>query len=152
MSSDLNLWQYLEQREEEIVRKRQELKEELEALRGARATLEMTQRGKRNADAEEKLTIKEMIRSVLWRNPEGGTSDQVAFWINQFHGVEVARTSLSPQLSRLKADGEVDLNEERGFWRLTEAGKRQEKERLAALSDDLPAFRNRARAFERNRR
>lgn len=121
MAENLNLWDYLEQREEEIVHMRAELLRELEALRETRASLESrTREISASPPRTEKLTIKEMIRSVLERNPEGGTSDQIINWINVIHGNEIARTSLSPpQLSRLKADGgEVNLNEKNGLWSL----------------------------------
>ena len=119
MTDDLDLWQFLERREEEIIRKRKALSDELEALREARASLENRRRHPpRSAIIQEKLTIKEMVRNVLSRNPEGGTSDQIANWINEIHGVEVARTSLSPQLSRLKADDQITLHDETGVWQL----------------------------------
>lgn len=118
MTGELDLWRFLERREEEIIHRRKELLAELEALREVRASLEKRQRVSQQADTAERLTIKDMVRSVLTRNPEGGTSDQIANWITQLHGAEVARTSLSPQLSRLKADDEVSLDEETGIWRL----------------------------------
>ena len=119
MDNEKNLWRYLEDREEQIIAKREELSRELEALREARASIENRQRTKVNDGVQDKLTIKEMIRGALRKNPEGGTSDQIINWIAQLHRTEVARTSLSPQLSRLKSDKEVVLNEENGIWNLT---------------------------------
>ncbi|OWU85039.1 hypothetical protein ATO6_08235 [Oceanicola sp. 22II-s10i] len=121
MPEELDIWTYFEKREEEIVQQRARLQEELSALRLARTALETGQRQKLQApESEGRLTIKDMIRSVLLKQNRGGTSDQIINWINDAHGTEVARTSLSPQLSRLKADGEVALNEETGLWSLTE--------------------------------
>lgn len=120
MSNNQDLWAFLERREEEIVEQRKKLKDELEALRLARASIEQGQKETSKKSATERPpTIKDMIRSVLMKNVEGGTSDEIIRWINLVHGVEIARTSLSPQLSRLKAEGEVGLDEERGVWSLS---------------------------------
>ncbi len=118
MANDVDLRQFLEQREELIVRKREELKRELEELRHVRASLESGRHMLARNEHREKLTIKEMIRAVLEQNPTGGTSDQIVSWISQTFDNEVARSSLSPQLSRLKSEGEVDLDDELGKWRL----------------------------------
>lgn len=133
MSEDLDLRNFLEKREEEIVRKRAALQRELEDLRSVRATLESRQRSGENQDAGEKRTIKEMVRAVLERNPEGGTSDQIVSWINQTFGRELARPSLTPQLSRLKSDGEVELDEDVGVWSLSYLSMRRhnQQNRLA---------------------
>jgi|GEM_PF-6065672 len=117
--NDLDLWQFLEKREEEIIQKRQKLADELQALRDTRASLERSEKLQKHSEGHEKMTIKEMVRSVLNHNAEGGTSDQIINWIHKMHGAEVARTSLSPQLSRLKAEGEIALNEDTGIWQLS---------------------------------
>ncbi|MCW9044690.1 MAG: hypothetical protein OQK05_15230 [Pseudopelagicola sp.] len=123
----ITLWQFLEKREEEIVKMRQDLTVELKALRAARASLEKDDRKSRETVPSEKMTIKEMIRSVLSLHPEGGTSDQIIHWISEHHDVEVARTSLSPQLSRLKSDHEVVLSEDYGIWKLQENALMRER-------------------------
>ncbi|GKY88886.1 hypothetical protein [Sinisalibacter aestuarii] len=147
MSDEMDLWQFLEAREEEIVRKRKELLTELEALRNARASLEKERRDKDREDGSERMTIKEMVRSVLSRNPEGGTSDQIINWINQIHASEVARTSLSPQLSRLKADGIVMLDEDTGIWKLRNEELRMEQ-LLRSNRSTHERSRNMLRYFE----
>ncbi|WP_339693184.1 hypothetical protein [Celeribacter baekdonensis] len=117
MNERENLWDYFEQREEELIRLREELKNELDQLRQARTAIEDKQ--KASEQNKEKLTIKDMIRSVLSDNLEGGTSDQIIHWINIKHNADIARTSLSPQLSRLKADQEIDLDDDSGIWRFS---------------------------------
>ena len=53
--------------------------------------------------------------------PEGETSDAIIGLILKFFGREIPRTSLSPQLSRLKAqDNRVFYNEETRTWSLNE--------------------------------
>lgn len=143
MSADLDLWLYLEKREEEIIAKRKELSEELEALREARASIEKRQKVKKATETRDKLTIKEMVRETLLDQSEGGTSDQIIHWINRRHGTEVARTSLSPQLSRLKADGEVELDEENGIWTLTHEGRATMRK---ILSGDMRTISTHARS------
>lgn len=146
MTDKLPLWQYLEQREEEIVQMRKELQRELEALREARSAIENGARVRKRDEPREKLTIKDMIRSVLARNPEGGTSDQIINWIHQAHDIEVARTSLSPQLSRLKADEEVELDDDLGIWSLRLEPRRVKFGRESELRELLsPATTKRRR-------
>lgn len=129
MSDDLDLWNFLEKREEEIVQKRAALQRELHELRAVRSSLENRQRMGENQEPSEKRTIKEMVRAVLERNPNGGSSDQIVSWINSTFGRELARPSLTPQLSRLKSDGEVELDEENGIWSLSYLSMRHRGER-----------------------
>lgn len=57
------------------------------------------------------LTIKEAILKVLEAKPEGMPSPEILDAINtQFFNGSIVRTSFSPQLSRLKADGEIIYN------------------------------------------
>lgn len=56
-------------------------------------------------------TIKDMIKLVLTEHPEGGESGDITAWIRDRFAVDVPRTSMSPQLSRLKAAGELRLND-----------------------------------------
>lgn len=116
MTERENLWEYFAQREEELIRLREGLKRELDHLRQARAAIEGTPEN--NEKSGEKLTIKDMVRSVLRDHPEGGSYDQIINWISAKHNADIARTSLSPQLSRLKAEDEIDLSEDSGVWRL----------------------------------
>ena len=64
-----------------------------------------------------KGTIKERVLTILERNPEGMTSSQLLN-VLQITGLpDLARESLSPQLSRLRnADRKIDLNH--GVWTL----------------------------------
>lgn len=58
---------------------------------------------------DRKLTIREMVLSVLGVMTDGLEVNELIEFIQTIFGVEVARTSLSPQLSRMKAEGELEL-------------------------------------------
>jgi NAD(P)H-nitrite reductase large subunit len=60
-------------------------------------------------------TIKEMAKAVLTTAEEGMTSSEILTAISEAYGRTIDRTSLSPQLSRLKEAGELVLNGERWF-------------------------------------
>ena len=60
-------------------------------------------------------TIKDMIREVLKSNADGLTSTEILAKINDQTDRQIERTSLSPQLSRMKEDGEVALTENLWF-------------------------------------
>lgn len=51
-----------------------------------------------------KITLKDMVKEVLSGRPEGADSFKILDLIKEQYGKEVARASLSPQLSRLKND------------------------------------------------
>jgi len=59
----------------------------------------------------ENLTIKELVRKALGEHFErGATANQLLeFFAGAWGRRDIARTSLSPQLSRLKRDGEIVL-------------------------------------------
>lgn len=60
--------------------------------------------------------MKEMIFSALNVVPEGLDVNDLIDFIQAAFDVEVARTSLSPQLSRMKAEGVLELAGD--VWRL----------------------------------
>jgi hypothetical protein len=64
--------------------------------------------------------IKNMVLQSLLMNFSGLTANSILESIKVIYGIEVARTSLSPQLSRLKNDGKVAV--ENSIWRITEKG------------------------------
>jgi len=105
-------------REAEIKKLRDELAFELQEVQAAMDAIKGVRAHREAEQALTRLTIKEMIISVLASHREGGTADQIIGWIIKSHNTEVARPSLSPQLSRLKAGGEISLNEETNKWRL----------------------------------
>lgn len=73
-----------------------------------------------NRGRVSRQTIKDKIVEVLRAHPEGGTAEAIIEWVQQTHGTEIPRNSLSPQLSRLKQDGAVIRDDESKKWRLIE--------------------------------
>src|SRR5262249_19080342 len=57
---------------------------------------------------DEKLTIKEMVVEVLGVLGRGADALEILRLINERFQADLERTSLSPQLSRLKTDGILD--------------------------------------------
>jgi hypothetical protein len=70
---------------------------------------------------QERLSIKQMILMVLEQDVKfrryGATASEIRESIKNGFGREIEGTSLSPQLSRLRDDGYVDVHENR--WKLT---------------------------------
>lgn len=72
-----------------------------------------------SAKAELK-TIKDRIREIIVAKPEGMTSNEILERL-QRDSPSLTRTSLSPQLSRLKADGVLVRDDATGRWQLAQA-------------------------------
>lgn len=56
-----------------------------------------------------RLTIQEMVLQILSMVPDGATANQIIEHIKARFNITVERTSLSPQLSRLKAEAKIAL-------------------------------------------
>jgi hypothetical protein len=66
-----------------------------------------------------KKTIKEAVLEVLRGAPEHGlTANEILNRLQKVYDPEIVRTSLSPQLSRLKEAGKI--TSDRPYWRLPE--------------------------------
>ena len=71
---------------------------------------------------ERKKTIKEAVLDVLLTAPPYGlTANEILDRLQKIYDADLMRTSLSPQLSRLKQEGKIVS--ERPYWRLA---KREE--------------------------
>jgi hypothetical protein len=107
---------FLAAREAEIRDQQKALKAELRDLQIAKAALE----GNQSVPAASALalTIKEMARAVLAGQPNGLNSSGILDGIKKQFARDIERTSLSPQLSRLKEDGELTLSGE--IWYTTQ--------------------------------
>ncbi len=66
-----------------------------------------------------RMTIKDRIVEALKECPEGGSVEKIIAWISKRHGLDIPRSSLSPQISRLKREGIVVFNESKN-WQLAE--------------------------------
>lgn len=106
---------FIAKREGEIKDQLKALKAELRELQVAKGALEG--QAPPPPVASGGPTIKEMAKFVLSTGgaAEGMTSHEILAAIKAEFDREIDRTSLSPQLSRLKADGEVALAGEKWF-------------------------------------
>lgn len=109
---------FIAQREAEIRDQQKALKAELRDLQIAKTALEAQNAPDASKGLGPALTIKEMAREVLSRQPNGLNSSGIQDGIKKSFGRDVERTSLSPQLSRLKDDGELALDGD--VWFTTE--------------------------------
>lgn len=65
-------------------------------------------RGLRNYQPNKSnMTIKDMVLEILPKHPDGLTALEILAHIEQDFGQSIMRTSLSPQLSRLKSSGKI---------------------------------------------
>ena len=105
------LRQFLTQREAEIIEQVKVLERELREIRAARAAL-LAESGE--VAPKHSPTIKDMVRQILISRPEGYRAKELLQEIQKRFGVTIERTSLSPQLSRLRESEEITL--ENGRW------------------------------------
>lgn len=115
-----NLRHFIEVRRREILDQISNLKNELHELKLAEAAIQTGVVGVSSVKREDegKPTIKAMVLGALEGRPEGADANRIIVLIRHDFGEEVERSSLSPQLSRLKNEGKIVLNS--GTWRLSE--------------------------------
>jgi hypothetical protein len=80
-------------------------------------------------------TIKEAVVAVLGSSLFGLTALEILDQINSLHGMDYPRTSLSPQLSRLKSEGVIEKNGK--IWRLASAVAANDKPASLPLQTGL---------------
>jgi DNA-binding transcriptional ArsR family regulator len=113
---DVPLKEYLAARETHIRAKIAELRSELKEVLAAREAISPSV----ESDSEPKrLTIKQMAADTLHDIEDGDTAEGLIRRIRDRYGVDIPRTSLSPQLSRLKDDNVVLVDEATKKWRHT---------------------------------
>lgn len=109
---------FLDERETAIKEQLKAFRAELAEIKVARQALDGVAVEVQSTSSSAGPTIKDMIRTVLERAPDGMTSALILEAIKQEFGRDVERTSLSPQLTRLKDAGEVHLVGENWFtWK-----------------------------------
>jgi hypothetical protein len=100
------LRQFLSRRQAEILDQMRALERELGEIRAAWAALE----SETGVPAQKQSpTIKDMVRQILLGRPDGLRAKELLREIQDRFGVTIERTSLSPQLSRLRESGEITL-------------------------------------------
>lgn len=103
-----------------IANRKGEIRDQLKALKAELKELQVAEAALDGQEAPAAAqasgpTIKDMARAVLADQPEGLTSQEILVEIKARFEREIDRTSLSPQLSRLKDAGEVGLLGEKWF-------------------------------------
>lgn len=138
-----SIQEYLEIRENEIKELRTQLLVELREISVAKAAIVRSRYPDGNIDESPSRTIKEMITDVLSVHRQGGSADQIIAWIRETHRTEVVRSSLSPQLSRLKAEGIIVLDDQTSLWRS------KTPEEMHQIGDILLGEGNRTKSIDR---
>ncbi|ABA03416.1 hypothetical protein Nwi_0148 [Nitrobacter winogradskyi Nb-255] len=77
-------------------------------MRPANTVTQQADEGRRSRRTIPEKTIKDAVVEVLRAKGSGMTALEILAAINLKFGTEYPRTSLSPQLSRLKADGKIN--------------------------------------------
>lgn len=113
----VTLREFIASRQAEIAEQMVALRRESRELKTALAALGADQPKPNGSAGQRPLTIKQMATSVL-RGHGPGSTDSVIEWVKETHGVDVPRSSMTPQLSRLKREGKIELDPVTRFWRL----------------------------------
>lgn len=104
---------FISRREREIREQISALRSELSELREAKKSLQPVEVAT-SADTAGSPTIKDMVKAILADRPHGLLAAEILAKIHRKFGVQIERTSLSPQLSRLRQEGHLHL--EGGKW------------------------------------
>ena len=129
---------FIATRQAEIASQMAALKREERELRIA---LEALDGGKRRANGKSRpgrLTIKEMIVDVLHQHGEA-TAETIIARVKGKFGVDVPKSSMSPQLSRLKVERVVDLDLLNRTWRLANEGQPPSQNEAATDASETSA-------------
>lgn len=119
-----DLRQFIEQRREAVKAQISDLKRELKELSLAESAIKtgVAPTSSATKSTNDGLTIKEMVMDVLSGMPEGAEASEIVDLIANKHGEVIVRSSLSPQLSRLKEEGVLELDGRIWRARLNEKG------------------------------
>lgn len=115
------LREYLAQRRADIQAQIKAFRKELAEIDAAEAALDAVSDAPKprrvRGGSDGKPTLKELALEALSANNNGLEASAILAWIAEKHGLEIARESMSPQLSRLAQDGEI-VRLEGGIWQL----------------------------------
>jgi hypothetical protein len=137
-----NLREFISARKAEIQGQMKLLRQEMQELRAAEDAITNAPTTKSGAPSETepqnpgKLTIKDMVVRVLSETGKGMDALKLMENVKGKFGVEVQRTSLSPQLSRLKSEGILVM--ENKVWSLTSQTSQKTEGSNAATSEPSP--------------
>ena len=157
MDARTDLPTYLSSRHTELSRRRDRVEAELADLyaeiddveKAAKAVgIDLSTTASKEQDAQEQikkdgeLTIKEAALDVLGRQSNGLTANEILALLDMMHGMQYMRSSLSPQLSRLKGEGKISLRD--GRWYLNNPIASPEMKPPSVASEtEKPAFQRR---------
>ena len=99
-------------RKKDLMRQLKELRDLELAIKSAGKSAETAQE---SAKPEKGPTLKDMVLAVLHALNRGAEATEIADEIKATYSKEVMRSSLSPQLSRLKGEGKLKLEEKTWF-------------------------------------
>lgn len=114
-----------------IANRRSEIKSEMDKLKAEIRELDLAEQAlepKRHTTiifgggagkSWKRPTIIGMVKDVLLKFPDGADAQAIINAVKEKFGVDVPRSSMSPQLSRLKADGVLEM--ENNIWRLADS-------------------------------
>lgn len=118
--------EFIAARETEILKKIKDLREELREIRVIKNALISHDNPELSESISSMLTFQDMIVSVLNAHPKGGAEAlEILDLIDKKFNKQIVRSSISPQLSRLKQKGVLQL--ENGIWSLTQTYKTQKE-------------------------
>lgn len=90
--------------------------------------------------SHKRLTMKQLVVKALMEHFErGATAKQLREFFRDAWGRDIERPNLSPQLSRLRADGVIELMPDTHVWRLTAKAFEQTFRMTDLTHDDPPA-------------
>lgn len=120
---NLDIRDLIKKKKQELLHQIKLLKADLIEVRLLEKTL--SERTKKFATEQElrkkgNMTFQDMILDVLSEKPEGARATEILFLIEQKFNVKIERSSISPQLSRLK-DKKHKLELVNGLWRTINA-------------------------------
>lgn len=105
---------FIAKREKDIREQMRTLRQELDELRAVRRSLELGANTPAEVQSSHGHTIKDMVKSILSKAQRGLSAQDLLVAIEAEFSAKIERTSLSPQLSRLRKDGDVRLED--GLW------------------------------------
>ncbi len=107
---------FITAREAEIKSQVKALRAELGDLKKAKSALDPSSGEIESGEQQSgSVTIKDMVRAILKSDSSGLTATDILTKIKENFARDLGRTSLSPQLSRMKEDGEVVVRENLWF-------------------------------------
>ena len=116
------LREFIAARQSEIADQMSALRKEARELSIALDALDGGKPRANGSAQSDRPTIKEMAVDVL-RQYGGARLDSIIGMVKEKHGVDVPRSSMSPQLSRLKNEGVVEFDTVDKLWWLTGNGQ-----------------------------